>query len=58
MILDQDNIAIRTGHHCAQPLMKKLNVNATARLSFGIYNDKNDVDCFIDSLDKTYKFFN
>tara|TARA_B100000700_G_C14665291_1_gene678259 strand:- start:34 stop:738 length:705 start_codon:yes stop_codon:yes gene_type:complete len=57
MVLDQDNIAIRTGHHCAQPLMKKLNVNSTARLSFGIYNNKKDVDCFVESLIKTYKFF-
>ncbi len=58
MILDQDNIAIRTGHHCAQPLLKKMNLNSTARVSFGIYNDKNDVDCLIDSIKKTMKFFN
>ena len=57
IVLDQENIAIRTGHHCAQPLMKKLNVNSTARLSFGIYNNMEDVDCFIESLVKTYNFF-
>ena len=44
MILDQQNVAIRTGHHCAQPLLKKLNLNSTARVSFGIYNNKADVD--------------
>ena len=57
MILDQYNIAIRTGHHCAQPLMKKLNTDFTARVSFGIYNDKNDVDCFIEAIKETKKFF-
>lgn len=57
MVLDQDNIAIRTGHHCAQPLMKKLNIESCARVSFGIYNDKKDVDCFIDAIKETIKFF-
>ena len=57
MVLDQHNIAIRTGHHCAQPLMKKLNTDFTARVSFGIYNDKNDVDCFIEAIKETKKFF-
>jgi len=57
MILDQFNVAIRTGHHCAQPLLKKLNLNATARASFGIYNTKDDVDKFIDAIKETKKFF-
>ena len=48
MILDQKNIAIRTGHHCAQPLMKYFDITSSARASFGIYNDKNDVDLFIE----------
>ena len=56
MILDQHNVAIRTGHHCAQPLLKKLNLQSTARASFGIYNNKNDVDAFIDSLKEAKKF--
>ena len=56
MVLDQNNIAIRTGHHCAQPLMKKLGVQSTARASFGIYNDKNDVDIFLESLNKAKDF--
>jgi len=50
MILDQSNIAIRTGHHCAQPLMKYLNISSSARASFGMYNNKNDVDCFVEAL--------
>ena len=58
LFLDQHNVAIRTGHHCAQPLMKKLNVASTARVSFGIYNDKNDIDHFIESLNETKKILN
>jgi len=58
MILDQHSVAIRSGHHCAQPFMKKLNLNATARVSFGIYNTKDDVDSFIDAIKETKKFFN
>jgi cysteine desulfurase/selenocysteine lyase len=58
LILDQHNIAIRTGHHCAQPLLKKLNLNSTARASFGIYNNKSDVDGFIEAVKETKKFFN
>ena len=58
MILDQHNVAIRAGHHCAQPLMKKLNLKAIARVSFGIYNTKDDVDSFIDAIKETIKFFN
>lgn len=49
-ILDADGIAIRAGHHCAQPLMQYLGVNATCRASFYFYNTKEDVDNFIDSL--------
>jgi len=57
MILDQHNIAIRSGHHCAQPLLERFNINSTARASFGIYNDKKDVDSFIEALKDTKKFF-
>tara|TARA_B110000116_G_scaffold270244_1_gene287829 strand:+ start:886 stop:2091 length:1206 start_codon:yes stop_codon:yes gene_type:complete len=56
MILDQKNVAIRTGHHCAQPLMKYLDINSSARASFGIYNNKKDADIFIDSLSEAKKF--
>ena len=58
MILDQKNIAIRTGHHCAQPLMKYFNISASARASFGIYNNTKDVDLFIDALIAAKKFIN
>ena len=50
MILDQNNIAIRTGHHCTQPLMKYLDITSCARASFGIYNNIKDVDIFAESL--------
>ena len=57
MFLDQKNIAVRTGHHCCQPLMKYLNINSTARASFGIYNDKSDADLFVNALFEAKKFF-
>ena len=50
VILDQKHIAIRTGHHCAQPLMKYFNIASSARASLGIYNNKRDIDFFIESL--------
>lgn len=51
-LLDRYGVAIRAGHHCAQPLMTHLGVSATARASFGIYNTKADVDAFVDALHK------
>tara|TARA_B100001287_G_scaffold27168_1_gene19572 strand:- start:403 stop:1608 length:1206 start_codon:yes stop_codon:yes gene_type:complete len=53
--LDQYGIMIRGGHHCCQPFMKKLNIPGSCRASFGIYNDTDDIDIFIDSLKKTIK---
>lgn len=50
MLLDQQGIAIRTGNHCAQPLMESLNINGTARVSFAIYNNYKDVDVLYKSL--------
>ncbi len=55
--LDQDGIAIRAGHHCAQPLMKRLGVSGTARASFSIYNTREEVDKVADSLRKIVRFF-
>ena len=55
--LDADGIAIRAGHHCAQPLMKWLNVTATARASFYLYNTKEDIDRFVQALEITKEFF-
>ena len=55
--LDQDGIAIRTGHHCTQPIMEFFKVPATARASFSIYNTKEEVDQFMTSLEKSIKLF-
>jgi cysteine desulfurase/selenocysteine lyase len=54
--LDNDGIAIRAGHHCAQPTMKKLGVSATGRASFYVYNSKEDVVRLCESIEKTIKF--
>ncbi len=51
-LLDRYGVAIRAGHHCAQPLMTHLGVSATARASFGIYNTEAEVDIFIDALER------
>lgn len=51
-LIDGDGIAIRTGHHCTQPLMKRFNVPATARASFAFYNTMEEIDIFIKSLQK------
>jgi len=56
-ILDEDGIAIRAGHHCTQPLMRWLDVAATARASFYLYNTKNDVDRLVESLKKVKEIF-
>lgn len=56
-ILDEDGIAIRSGHHCAQPLMEFLNLPATSRVSFYIYNNKEEVDVFINALERARKLF-
>ena len=55
--LDAGGIAIRTGHHCTMPLMKRFNVPATARASFAFYNDFNDLNRFVDSIKKMKQFF-
>lgn len=57
-IVDLDGIALRAGHHCAQPLMKFLQVDASCRLSFYLYNTKDDIDQFIDSLKRVRSWFN
>ncbi len=54
-ILDKYGVAIRAGHHCAQPLMTHLGVSATARASFGIYNTAEEVDTFVEALSKTLR---
>jgi cysteine desulfurase / selenocysteine lyase len=56
-ILDQEGIAIRTGHHCAQPLMMRFNVPATGRASFGLYNTREEADMLIAGLSKVIEVF-
>lgn len=56
-VLDSQGIAVRAGHHCAQPLMKWLEVTATARASFYLYNTKEDVDRLVEGLIKTKEYF-
>lgn len=56
-ILDKQGIAVRAGHHCAQPVMDHFNVPGTVRASFGIYNDKEDVDRLITGLQKVMDLF-
>ena len=51
-LLDQQGVAVRTGHHCAEPLIDAMGVPGTVRVSFGLYNDKADVDAFITALKK------
>ncbi len=55
--LDTDGICIRAGHHCTQPIMNRLGINATARASFYIYNTKNDIEKLAESIKKTADIF-
>lgn len=56
-IIDTDGIAIRTGHHCTQPLIERFGLTATARASFAMYNTKEEIDKLAESLIKTIKMF-
>jgi cysteine desulfurase/selenocysteine lyase len=56
-ILDEGGVAIRAGHHCAQPLMAHLGVEATARASFGLYNDSGDIDALVSGIERVRKIF-
>ena len=56
-ILDQEGIAIRAGHHCAQPIMQRFNVPATARASFAFYNTKEEIDALANSINKVIEIF-
>lgn len=57
MILDQQGVAVRTGHHCAQPLHERFGVPVSVRASLGIYNTPEDIDALVEALDKVRKFF-
>lgn len=54
-ILDQQGIAVRTGHHCTQPLMQRYGIQGTVRISFGVYNTKDEVDFLISGIEKAVK---
>ena len=56
-ILDEEDVAIRAGHHCAQPLMDHLGVDATARASFGLYSDEDDVAALLRGIERTKRIF-
>lgn len=56
-VLDQEGIAIRTGHHCAMPVMERFNVPATARASFAFYNTKDEIDALVAGLKKVRQVF-
>jgi cysteine desulfurase/selenocysteine lyase len=56
-ILDEEGVAIRAGHHCAQPLMDQLGVDATARASFGIYNNSTDVAALVHGIERVTRIF-
>ena len=56
-VLDQYGVAVRTGHHCAWPLMRKLGLVGTTRASFYVYNDEADVDALVDSVLQAQKYF-
>ena len=56
-LLDRLGIAVRTGHHCAQPLMERLGIEGTVRASFGLYNTKEEVDALVAGIDRVRKMF-
>jgi len=56
-LLDAQQVAVRAGHHCAQPLMDRLGLGATTRASFGVYNDERDVDAFVAAIEAAQKTF-
>ncbi|MEC9447272.1 MAG: aminotransferase class V-fold PLP-dependent enzyme, partial [Chloroflexota bacterium] len=56
-ILDEQGIAIRTGHHCAQPVMQRFQIPATARASLAFYNTKEDIDALVKGIDRGIEVF-
>jgi cysteine desulfurase/selenocysteine lyase len=56
-IIDRSGIAVRAGHHCAQPLMERLGVTATCRASFAMYNTRSEVDALVAALVRAREFF-
>jgi cysteine desulfurase/selenocysteine lyase len=56
-LLDRQGIAVRAGHHCAEPLMRRFGVESTARASFGVYTLRGEIDVLADSLIRVREFF-
>jgi cysteine desulfurase/selenocysteine lyase len=56
-ILDREGIAVRTGHHCAMPVMTRFGIAATARASLGVYNTRDDIDALVEGLAKVREIF-
>jgi cysteine desulfurase / selenocysteine lyase len=56
-VLDQHNVAVRVGHHCAQPLMEKLGLAGTVRASLGVYNDETDIDRLAAAIEACREMF-
>lgn len=56
-ILDSENVCVRSGNHCAQPLLRYLGIDSTCRASFYFYNTKQDVDKLVKALNKAYSIF-
>ena len=56
-VLDKLGIAVRTGHHCAQPIMDRFKIPGTVRASFAVYNNENEIDLFIEGIEKVKKMF-
>jgi len=56
-IVDAEGVAIRTGHHCAQPVMEHFGIAATARASLGMYNNREDIDALVTALRKVQELF-
>ena len=56
-LLDRLGIAIRTGHHCAEPLMRRLGVEGTCRASFALYNTREEVDALVEGIERVRKMF-
>ena len=56
-VLDKKGVAVRAGHHCAQPLMEHLGLTATCRASFGLYNTREEVDVLVEALELCHELF-
>jgi cysteine desulfurase/selenocysteine lyase len=56
-VLDKLGIAVRTGHHCAQPIMERFNIPGTVRASFAVYNTEAEIDTFIEGIKKVKQLF-